>query len=90
MNLNGLDRQDIEYRINNGLINNENIKNSRSIKTIFLSNLLTLFNFIHIVLFILVLTTGKLTNATFMAAICVNIVISIYQEIKAKRIIDRS
>ena len=88
MHKNGLNGQDIEYRINNGLVNNENIKNSRSIKTIFLSNLLTLFNFIHIVLFVLVLTTGHITNATFMASICVNIVISIYQEIKAKKIID--
>ena len=86
--MNGLNKQDIEYRKSNGLINNEDIKNSRSIKEIVLSNLLTLFNFIHIVLFVLVLTTGKITNATFMFAICFNIIISIYQEIKAKRIID--
>ena len=84
----GLNQQEIEYRINNGLINNENIKNSRSVKTIFLSNLINLFNFIHIVLFIFVLTTGSITNATFMGAICFNIIISIYQELKAKKIID--
>lgn len=87
--MDGLTTQDVEYRINNNLVNNENIKNSRSLKTIILSNLLTLFNFIHIVLFILVLTTGSLVNATFMGAICVNIIISIYQEIKAKIIIDK-
>ena len=84
----GLNQQEIEYRINNELVNNENIKNSRSVKTIFLSNLINLFNFIHIVLFILVLTTGSITNATFMGAICFNIIISIYQELKAKKIID--
>ncbi len=87
--MDGLNRQEIDYRINNNLINNENIKNSRSIKTIFLSNLLTLFNLIHIVLFVLVLTTGSFANATFMFAICFNIIISIYQEIKAKIIIDK-
>ena len=86
--MDGLNRQEIDYRINNNLVNNEDIKNSRTLKTIILSNLITLFNFIHIVLFILVLTTGSIANATFMGAICVNIVISIYQEIKAKRIID--
>ena len=86
--MNGLNIQEVEYRINNNLVNNEDIKNSRSLKTILLSNLLTLFNFIHIVLFILVLTTGSLVNATFMGAICINIIISIYQEIKAKIIID--
>lgn len=87
--MDGLNRQEIDYRINNNLINNENIKNSRSIKTIFLSNLLTLFNLIHVVLFVLVLTTGSFENATFMFAICFNIIISIYQEIKAKIIIDK-
>ena len=86
--MDGLNRQDVEYRNNNGLVNNEEIKNSRSVKTILLSNLITLFNFIHIVLFVLVLTTGHITNATFMGAICVNIIISIYQELKAKKIID--
>lgn len=85
----GLNKQEVDYRINNGLINNENIKNSRSLKKIVLSNLLTLFNFIHIVLFVLVLTTGSIKNATFMGAICFNIIISIYQEIKAKIIIDK-
>ena len=86
--MNGLNRQELEYRINNGMVNNENIRNSRTTKTIILSNLLTLFNFIHIVLLILVLTTGSFKNAAFMGAICFNIVISIYQEIKAKIIID--
>lgn len=86
--MDGLNKQQIEYRINNGLINNEDIKNSRTIKQIFLSNLLTLFNFIHIVLFILVLTTGRIVNATFLGAIIFNIIISIIQEIKAKKILD--
>ena len=85
----GLTRQEIEYRKSNNLINNENIKNSRSLKNIILSNLLTLFNFIHIVLLILVLTTGSLANATFIISIIFNICISIFQEIKAKIIIDK-
>lgn len=86
--MSGLNSHEVEYRINNDMINNENIKNSRSIKTILLSNLLTLFNFIHLVLFILVLTTGSINNATFVFAILFNMCISIYQEIKAKKIID--
>ena len=85
----GLNKQEIDYRINNNLVNNENIKNSRSLKSIILSNLLTLFNFIHVVLLALVLTTGSLTNATFIVSILFNIFISIFQEIKAKIIIDK-
>lgn len=87
--LNGLNKQEIDYRINNGLINNENIKNSRNIKEIIKSNIITLFNFIHIALLILVLTTGSFKNMTFIFAIIVNTIISIYQEIKAKNIIDK-
>lgn len=87
--LDGLSKQEIDYRVENNLVNNEIIKNSRTIKSIFLSNLLTLFNFIHIVLLVFVLTTGSITNTTFMFAIIFNIIISIYQEIKAKRIIDK-
>ena len=85
----GLNSQEIQYRIDNGMTNNKKIKNSRSVKTILLSNLLTLFNFIHLILFILVLTTGSINNATFLVAILFNILISIYQEIKAKKIIDK-
>lgn len=87
--MDGLNSQEVEYRMNNNMVNNENIKNSRDLKTILLSNTITLFNFIHLVLFILVLTTGSINNATFIIAILVNMFISIYQEIKAKRIIDK-
>jgi len=87
--MNGLNRQQIEYRINNGLINNENIKNSRTIKDIVYSNVITLFNAIHIILFILVLTTGSISNTIFILSISLNTIIGIYQEIKAKKIIDK-
>ena len=85
----GLTNKDLEYRINNGLINNEEIKNSRTIKEIVLSNTITLFNLIHVVLFVLVLTTGSITNATFVVSIFFNTCIGIYQEIKAKIIVDK-
>ena len=87
--MNGLNSHEIEYRINNNLVNNENIKNSRSLKLILLSNILTLFNFIHFILFFLVLTTGSLNNTAFVISIVFNMFISIYQEIKAKKIIDK-
>ena len=35
--LDGLNKQEIDYRIENNLINNETIKNSRSVKEIFKS-----------------------------------------------------
>ena len=86
--MNGLNSHEVKYRIENGMVNNEEIKNSRSIRNIFKSNLLTLFNFIHLILFVLVLTTGSLNNIMFIFSILFNIFISIVQEIKAKKIID--
>lgn len=87
--MDGLNRKDIEYRVNNGLVNNEDIKNSRTLKEIILTNTITLFNFIHLVLFVLVLTTGSIENATFVLSILFNTIIGIYQEIKAKIIVDK-
>lgn len=86
--LDGLNSQEIEYRKNNGLANDKNIKYSRDIKTIILSNTLTLFNFINLFLFILVLTTGSIKNSLFAIIIVINTCIAIFQEIKAKKIID--
>lgn len=85
----GLNRKEVEYRINNGLINNEIIKNSRTVKEIILTNVITLFNLIHAILFTLVLTTGSISNATFVISIFFNTCIGIYQEIKAKIIIEK-
>ena len=87
--MNGLTKKDVEYRVNNGMINNEEIRNSRTTKEIVLSNTITLFNLIHLVLFILVLTTGSIANATFVVSIFFNTIIGIYQEIKAKIIVDK-
>ena len=86
--MNGLTRQEVEYRINNNLVNNDNIKYTRSTKTIILTNIFTLFNFINIGLLVLVLTTGSLQNGLFAFIIIINTIIAIIQEIKAKVILD--
>ena len=86
--LDGLNSQEVEYRKSNGLANDKNIKYSRDTKSIVLSNTLTLFNFINTLLFILVLTTGSFENSLFAIIIVINTLIAIFQEIKAKKIID--
>ena len=87
--MNGLTRQEVEYRYNNGLVNNDKVKYTRSIKTIVISNLLTLFNLLNIILAILVLTTGSIQNVLFVNTILFNTIIAIIQEIKAKHILDK-
>ena len=84
----GLSKDEVQYRIDNGLSNNTNIKYTRTTKEIVRSNIITLFNILNISLFILVLTTGSIQNATFIGTIIFNTIIAIYQEIKAKKILD--
>lgn len=86
--MNGLTTKEVEFRIKNGLVN-KRVKYSRSIKDIILSNIFTLFNFINLFLFILVLTTKSYRNGLFAIVIVINTIISIYGEIKAKLIIDK-
>lgn len=84
----GLTKQEVEYRKNNGLANDEKVKYTKTTKEIILSNTITLFNILNISLMVLVLTTGSIQNITFIGTIIINTLIAIYQEIKAKRILD--
>ena len=84
----GLTKYEVEYRKNNGLSNEDKIKYTRTTKEIVLSNCITLFNILNISLFILVLTTGSIQNTLFIGTILFNTIIAIYQELKAKKILD--
>lgn len=87
--MDGLNKDQVYYRKNNSLSNSEEIKYSRSTKTIILSNTITLFNILNIILLILVLTTGSWQNSLFIGSILLNTLIAIFQEIKAKKILDK-
>ena len=84
----GLTKLEVEYRKNNGLVNNETTTYTRSFKEIVISNTITLFNILNIALAVLVLTTDSIQNVTFVGTIIFNTLIAIYQEYKAKRILD--
>ncbi len=84
----GLSWHDIEYRKNNGMVNNEKVKYTRTIKEIVLSNSITIFNILNLTLAVLVLTTGSVQNSLFVGTIIFNTGVAIFQEIKAKRILD--
>ena len=85
----GLNRQEVEYRENNGLSNKEKVKYTRTNKQIILSNTITLFNILNISLVVLVLTTGSFQNALFAGTMIFNTIIAIYQEFKSKKILEK-
>ena len=85
----GLNRQEVEYRENNGLSNIEKVNYTRIAKQIILSNTNTLFNILNISLLILTLTTGSLQNCLFINTMVVNTIIAIYQEFKSKKVLEK-
>ncbi len=79
----GLIRQEVEYRKNNGLSNDEKVKYTRTTKEIVLSNTITLFNILNIALMVLTLTTGSIQNATFIGTAVFNTINSYLSGIKS-------
>lgn len=62
---------------------------TRSFREILSANLLTYFNFVNLVLFILVCLTGEYRNALFMGTVVFNAFMGIKQELKAKKLLDQ-
>lgn len=85
----GLSRQQVDDRIANGLTNAVTESTSRSLGDIVKANVLTRFNAILGVLFVVVLVTGEVADALFGFVLIINSVAGIAQEYLAKRKLDR-
>lgn len=83
-----LSSEEVRRRTEAGDVNRFQLKANKSGKDIIIANIFTLFNCINAVLAVLVIFTGSYKNLLFMTVIVVNTLIGIYQEIKAKRILD--
>lgn len=86
--ISGLSSNEVNQRISQGLTNNINIATDKSTKEIIKSNVFTYFNFIFFVLAVLIFLAGSYRNLTFLVAVISNTLIGIYQEMKAKKILD--
>lgn len=84
----GLTQQQVDDRIRAGQVNVNENPNTRTVKQIILKNTLTFFNFINVVLLVLVLVAGSYKNAMFVTIIVINTVIGVIQELRAKKILD--
>ena len=94
---NGLTSKQVEERIKNGLSNYNDTPKTKSIGEIIRDNIFTYFNFLNLILAVLLIIasifTGNvfngLKNSLFMGVVICNAVISIIEEIISKRIIDK-
>ena len=85
----GLNNEQVQNRIDNNLVHNNTTIRTKSVKEIILTNSITLFNIINLILGFLILLTGSYKNLLFLGVAFCNTIISMYQEIHAKRIIDK-
>lgn len=85
----GLSSKQVQERFEKHL-NNEKVKKlTKSNAQIIRQNVFTYFNFINLILFFLVLLTGKIKNGLFLGTVIFNACIGIYQQMKSKKLLDR-
>ena len=84
----GLTTAEVEQRIKAGQVNTLPPRSGRSTWDIVRANVFTRINFLLMVLFIMVMTTGSIQNALFGFLIIVNSAIGLVQELRAKKTLD--
>ena len=85
----GLTAEEVWERVKNGKVNGNPNPKTKSIKQIVFQNIFTFFNLINVALAVMVFAVGSPKNAMFALVIVFNTGIGIFQEIRAKRTIDR-
>lgn len=85
----GLSDEQVQSRIKDDLINHNCDVPTKSIRQIIRDNTFTLFNLLNIILGVAVFLVGSYKNMLFLGVMFCNVIISIFQEIRAKRTIDK-
>ena len=84
----GLTSEQVRDRIRHGKINTPVETSTHSVKKIVLENIFTYFNFIFVVLAVMLIMVGSFKDLSFMLIVIANTVIGIMQEIRSKNILD--
>lgn len=85
----GLSDSDAERLHRQGFANVSSEKAGKSVKDIVISNTLTYFNFIFLIITVLLCSVSSFRNLTFLPIVIGNTLVGIFQEIRAKRVIDK-
>ncbi|MGN1343749.1 MAG: HAD-IC family P-type ATPase [Traorella sp.] len=85
----GLNDKEVSFRVSNGLNNVVMNTTTKSYKQIIYDNIFTLFNLINVILAVLIFITGSYKNMAFLGVMISNIIIGMFQEIRAKRTLDK-
>jgi cation-transporting P-type ATPase E len=85
----GLTATEVAARVQAGRTNAVDTRTSRTYLEIIRANVFTFFNGLLATLFLIVLATGRWQNALFGGVVVANAAIGIFQEVRAKRTLDR-
>lgn len=85
----GLSEEEVDQRYEEGLTNESHSSAGKSVKDIILSNIFTYFNMIFLVITVLLCLVGSFRNLTFLPVVLGNTLIGIFQEIRAKKTLDK-
>ncbi len=86
----GLSLEDVALRIQNGQQNKPTAKTNRTEGQIIKENLGTFFNAVFVIMAIALFFAGSsIMNMTFMVIVIINAIIGCFQEIRAKRAVDK-
>ena len=85
----GLSKEEVKIRVKEGKVNYDTTTPSKSIKQIIFENTFTLFNFINVVLAAAIILVGSYKNLLFLGVVICNTLISVVQELRAKKIVDK-
>ena len=87
---NGLSDDQVYNRMEQGLNNVVTMGSNKTILSIIIKHAFTFFNFIYLIIFLLLLSAKvPISYYIFVVIVVFNTVIGIYQEIKSKKIIDK-
>lgn len=84
----GLSSAEVSERISKSLVNVSAEKITKSNTQIIFDNVMTLFNMLNVLIGICLAVAGAFSNMFFLVVILINIVIGIYQEIHAKKLVE--
>ena len=89
MSLKGLTEAQVQARIKEGRVNQTTSKNTNTIGKIILTNTLTIFNLVNLILALMIISVGAYKNLLFILIAIANTLISIVNGIRAKKTIDK-
>ncbi len=84
----GLTDAEVAERVADGRVNSDTDVKTKSVAQIVSEHALTLFNGVNLAMAVLIFLTGQYRNLLFLVVVVANLVIGVFQEIRAKKMVD--